>query len=317
MDDVIKQALRLAGDDAPITERAGVGGGSISQALRLRTVRGAYLLKIGGGGLPGFFECEARGLKLLAETGVVRVPEVLAFRDLAPTTDNRPPTAEDGDVEAVVGGRRSAVETGFILLEWLDAPPRADRMQAGEILGTALAAMHRASARAYGLDHDNYIGATPQPNGWMPGWRDFFRERRLRFQANLARRNGLLPAERARRIERLLDRLDRWIDDALVQPSLLHGDLWGGNLILGQCGGHVLIDPASYYCYREADLAFTTLFGGFPASFYRAYAAAWPLLPGWQDRRDLYNLYHLLNHVNSFGESYGAELDATLRRYVG
>jgi fructosamine-3-kinase len=177
--------------------------------------------------------------------------------------------------------------------------------------------MHRATAGAYGLDHDNYIGATPQPNGWMPSWRDFFRERRLRFQAELARRNGLLPAERASRVERLLDRLDRWIDDALVRPSLLHGDLWGGNFIVGPGGGPALIDPAAYYGDREADLAFTRLFGGFPDNFYRAYAAAWPLPAGWQDRRDLYNLYHLLNHLNLFGESYGAQVDAVLRRYVG
>jgi fructosamine-3-kinase len=151
----------------------------------------------------------------------------------------------------------------------------------------------------------------------MSSWRTFFRERRLGFQAELARRHGLLAGERARRLERLMERLDSWIDDGIVQPALLHGDLWGGNFIVGLGGLPALIDPAVCYGDREADLAFTTLFGGFPERFYRAYYEAWPLPAGWQERRDLYNLYHLLNHLNLFGESYGGAVDATLRRYAG
>ena len=309
LDTLIREALRLAGDDTPARERAGVGGGSISRAVRLRTGRGVYLLKTGGSGLAGFFAAEAHGLALLAATGAVRVPAVLAYRDAGPTNDQPPATSQEGAVSSFVDG--------FILLEWLDPPPRAERARAGETLGAQLAALHRASAEAYGLDRDNYIGATPQPNGWMESWLEFFRERRLRFQADLARRNGLLPSERARRLERLIERLDRWIEDAQTQPALLHGDLWGGNFIVGPSGAPALIDPAAHYGDREADLAFTTLFGGFPESFYRAYEAAWPLPPGWRERRDLYNLYHLLNHLNLFGEGYSAQVDAVLRRYVG
>src|SRR5689334_14687353 len=118
-------------------------------------------------------------------------------------------------------------------------------------------------------------------------------------------------------MDRLLDRLDDWVDDRAVAPALLHGDLWGGNFIVGPGGAPALIDPAAYYGDREADLAFTALFGGFPESFYRAYVEAWPLAPGWQERRDLYNLYHLLNHLNLFGEGYGAQVDRVLRRYAG
>jgi fructosamine-3-kinase len=298
--ELIQEALRQTGDDSAIRERVSLSGGSISQVLRVRSEHGAYLLKTGGRGLPRFFECEARGLGLLAEASAVRMPKVLAYHD-AQREKSRP---GDG-------------ETSFILMEWLDPPGHPDRARAGELLGTALAALHHSTAPAYGLDHDNYIGATPQPNAWNSSWLVFFRERRLRFQANLARRNGLLPTQRAGRLEQLLDRIDHWIDDGAVQPALLHGDLWGGNFIVAPGNLPVLIDPAAYYGDREADLAFTTLFGGFPEAFYRAYQAAWPLAPGWRQRRELYNLYHLLSHLNLFGESYGAQVDSILRRYVG
>jgi fructosamine-3-kinase len=308
LDAIIAEALRLAGDTTGLRAQAPVGGGSISQAFRLRTDRGEYLLKPGGRGLPGFFAAEARGLDLLAAAKAVRVPTVLAYHD------DTLPYVERSNVQTF---KRSNVDTGFILLEWLEAPPHADRASAAETLGAQLAALHRATAPAYGLDHDNYIGATPQPNGRMSGWLDFFRERRLGFQADLARRNGLLAGQRARLLERLLGRLDRWIDDDLVQPALLHGDLWGGNFIVGPGNSPVLIDPAVSYGDREADLAFTALFGGFPERFCHAYREAWPLAECWQERRDLYNLYHLLNHLNLFGEGYGGAVDATLARYVG
>lgn len=297
---VVAEALRAAGDPSPLRACDAVGGGDISQAARLRTDRGAYLLKWGGRGMPGFFAAEARGLALLADSGPLRTPKALAWRD-----------AEPGDRAE----RESA--TGFILLEWLEAPPGASRAHAAEQLGAGLAALHRATAPAYGLDADNYIGANPQPNGWMASWAAFFGERRLGFQYDLARRNGRMGGARAARMERLLGRLGEWIDDAAVRPALLHGDLWGGNFIVGPGGAPALIDPAAYYGDREADLAFTALFGGFPDTFYRAYDAAWPLPAGWRERRDLYNLYHLLNHLNLFGESYGGAVDATLRRYAG
>lgn len=312
-DAIVAAALREIGDGTPVRERAMVGGGSISQALRLRTARGEYLLKIGGAGLPGFFTAEARGLRLLEASGSVRVPRVLATAEVGGRS------LEAGEPSLVSNTQPIAASRSYILLEWLQPPPHPDRERVGELLGTALAGMHRPSASAYGLDYDNYIGATPQPNAWQPGWLAFFRERRLGFQAELAGRNGYLRGQRAQRIERLLGRLGEWIDDSQVQPSLLHGDLWGGNVIVGPGGAPALIDPAVYYGDREADLAMTRLFGGFSfsSSFYAAYAAAWPLAPGWQERVDLYNLYHLLNHVNTFGESYGAQVDAALARYGG
>jgi fructosamine-3-kinase len=306
-DNLIASALHLAGDTTPLRERAAVGGGCISRAERIRTERGIYLIKLGGDGLPGFFAAEAYGLRLLAETRTIRVPAVLVYHDSEPETsgDQLTPTFE---LNALRKSR------GFILLEWLAPPPGADHAAAAVALGHGLAVLHRASAPGYGLDLDNYIGTTPQPNGWMASWSEFFRDRRLRFQAELARRNGRWNAERERRMERLLGRLHEWIGEP-EQPSLLHGDLWAGNFLVDSESAPALIDPAVYYGDREAEIAYTLLFGGFPDVFYQAYQAAWPLPDGWQERRDLYNLYHLLNHLNLFGEGYGGAVDAVLRRY--
>jgi fructosamine-3-kinase len=309
-------ALRLAGDQTSLSGYEPVGGGMISQTARIRSRRGEYLLKWGGQNLSAFFAAEARGLELLASAGALRVPAVLAYHDpesavttaADPRSGGRAPQPMLDPSEAAAG--RAA--QGFILLEWLAAPPHADRMGAFEALGRGLAALHRASAPAYGLDHDNYLGIMPQHNGWMPSWSAFFRERRLRVQGDLARRNGRLAGARARRLDQLLDRLDTWLGSHEPPPALLHGDLWSGNVLIGPGGAPAVIDPAVSYGDREAELAYTALFGGFPEPFYRAYAEAWPLPDGWQERRELYNLYHLLNHLNLFGGGYRSQVEETL-----
>jgi len=283
--------LESLGDASPIQSARPVGGGCINNGMRLQTQNETYFLKWNSDSLPGMFPAEAYGLSLLAQTHTVRVPAVLGLDD-APF--QRP---------------------AFILLEWLDGP-QPDQAALGE----QVAEMHRLgfsprTPPAYGLDQDNYIGSTPQRNGWEEDWITFYCERRLRPQAELARRNGRLPTGRRQRLELLMERLDRWLGGVERRPSLLHGDLWGGNVIAGPRGG-ALIDPAVYYGDREADLAFTELFGGFSSRFYQAYQAVWPLEPGYRERRDLYNLYHLLNHLNLFGESYGGEVDSVLRWYV-
>ena len=244
-------------------------------------------------GRPDPFSAEAYGLRLLAAPEGVRVPEV--------------------HLEGAAG----ASGPGFIVTEWIDVAPHPDKSAAGAILGRKLAEQHRRSAPAYGLDHDNYCGATPQLNGWHDSWLDFYRERRLRPQMELAAAGGHLPAARRERLERLINRLDQWLEPRPEPPSLLHGDLWSGNWLIGTDGMSVLIDPAVYYGHREAELAMCRLFGGFPQSFYDAYDDAWPPLPGRDDRLPLYQLYHLLNHLNIFGESYGGQVDQVLQRYVG
>jgi protein-ribulosamine 3-kinase len=178
----------------------------------------------------------------------------------------------------------------FILLERLDLRRGGDFAE----LGRMVAALHRQTGARFGWARDNYIGLAPQINSWRDSWAEFFLECRLRPQAMKA---GIeLP----------------WItllDDHHPQPSLLHGDLWNGNVGFTK-EGPVVFDPAVYYGDREADLAMTELFGGFPREFYEAYGA---LDEGYARRKHVYNLYHLLNHLNLFGGGYRAQVDACLR----
>lgn len=274
-----------------VVESSPVGGGDISSSARARLADGReVLVKWNAGALPGLFTGERRGLELLRRAGTVRIPEVLASAEPA---GSRP---------------------GFIVMEWLGRGSSSPAI--AESLGRGLAAMHRVTAERYGLDHDNYIGANPQPNRQTDDWVTFFREQRLGFQMELAGKQGYLNRRRATWLEKLLARLDDWLP-AQPPASLLHGDLWGGNWLATASGEPALIDPAVYYGHREAELAFTELFGGFPAAFYRAYNQDWPLDEGYDERRDLYNLYHLLNHLNLFGEGYGGQVDSILRRYGG
>jgi fructosamine-3-kinase len=276
----------------PVRDLAPLGGSFAGRLYRVRTQEGEFALKWAEQPAPGALQAEARGLRLLAEAGAVRVPAVRHVID------------RSGD-----GGDGPA----WLLIAWI-AGGRGVDMAA---LGASLATLHRHSAPAYGLDHDNYIGGTPQLNRPHADWPGFFREQRLVPQIVLAAHNGLLPAPRRRGLERLLERLDALLAGASTRPSLIHGDLWSGNVIATTGGAPVVIDPAVSFSDREAELAFTELFGGFGPRFYAAYHEVWPLDPGYPERRDLYNLYHLLNHLNLFGEGYGAQIDAVLRRYVG
>jgi fructosamine-3-kinase len=263
-----------------------VGGGDINAAARVETPGARYFVKWNERPRPQMFETEARGLKVLAEAKALRVPRVIAVIE----------------------------QPSALVLEWIDFG--SNKSAAAEALGRGLAQQHRATAPSYGLDHDNYIGSTPQRNPPASSWIEFYRDRRLGAQRDLAQHNGYLTSDRARRLDRVMERLDRWIDDDRVVPSLLHGDLWGGNYLIDAQGSPVLIDPAVYYGDREAEIAFTELFGGFGARFYTAYQEAWPLDAGYAGRRDLYNLYHLLNHLNLFGEGYGRLVDAILCHYA-
>lgn len=271
----IVQQLRHAG----ISVRDGttarpVGGGDISAAWQLETRDGDIFLKTGPVSAFDMFAAEAEGLAELDAANVVRVPEVLATGQHA------------GDA--------------FLALEWL--PLERPGTNSERLLGEQLAKMHQSVKDRFGWHRDNTIGLTPQLNNWSGDWLQFFTEFRLGYQLQLAAENGF-SGELQKEGARVLRRLPILFDEYSPVASLLHGDLWGGNW--SSCkGAPVIFDPAVYFGDRETDLAMTQLFGGFGAAFYDAYETAWPLAPGNRERMQLYQLYHVLNHLNLFGGAY-------------
>ncbi len=264
-----------------IRHSRGVSGGSINEAWQLTVADGRQLFaKVHGSPPPGFFEAEAQGLQALAATATIRVPEVIT------------------------------VSPGYLVLEWLEGNPADDYWAR---FGEQLAALHQHTSHQFGFSGDNFCGLTPQPNPPTPNGHDFFAEARLLHQGRLARDRDLLDREDIYRLEAIARRLPEWLP---VQPaSLIHGDLWRGNAHCGPAGEPVLVDPAAHYGWHEAELAMTRLFGSFPDRFYLAYEERSGCDPHWQDRADLYNLYHLLNHLNLFGGGYLSPVRAILKQY--
>lgn len=274
---------------APVDERSkrAVSGGSISQCWRYETSRGPLFVKTGSAASAEAFACEAAGLLALARGAAVRVPKVVICG-----------TTEEG---------------AYLALEWitLGSPTKASEA----LLGEQLAWQHRQTNAKFGWDRDNTIGATPQPNTWSQEWVTFLRDRRLAHQLDLAVGKGA-DAHIVDRGRMLCQLLDAFFSSYRPVPSLLHGDLWGGNWGTDEDGLPVIFDPAVYYGDREADIAMTRLFGGFGHAFYTAYQSTWPLDQAAGTRSTLYNLYHVLNHYNLFGGEYlvgaGAMIDRLL-----
>jgi fructosamine-3-kinase len=286
VESAIEQA---AGKPARILRRMRLGGGDICFTERIETSAGSFVLKSGGSAAAGLFRAEAEGLRALRRSGTsLRIPEVVACRDDHPS---------------------------FLVLEDLGqgdpGPDFADRV------GVGLAELHRAGSDAFGFTHDNFCGATPQPNPRTASWIEFYGRWRLGHQLGLASNAGLLSLAERGSIERLIARLDTWLIEPPAGPVLIHGDLWSGNLHVAAGGDPALIDPAAYFAHREAELGMMTLFGGFPARVHAAYAEAFPLDAGWRDRNPLYQLYHLMNHLNLFGGGYHGQVMAIVGRYVG
>jgi len=198
----------------------------------------------------------------------------------------------------------------FLLLEFIEQRRRAPGYW--EVLGHQLAQLHKCSAPSHGLDHNNYIGSLAQSNKTHRSWLTFFIEERLSPLLKLAIDDHHAPGVWMRKFETLYARLPSLLPDG--RPSLLHGDLWSGNVITGHDGLPCLIDPAVYYGHREADLAMTHLFGGFEDGFYSSYESLYPLPTGFSERIDLYNLYPLLVHFNLFGASYAERITNILKR---
>ena len=278
---------------------AGISGGCIADAAIATFEDGSKVFFKSSGDhaheAPEMFQREAEGLRALAAAEALRIPKVLAVSEEA------------------------------LVLELIREAPK--KRGFAEAFGQGLAKLHDHRAKTCGFPQDNFIGSTRQLNAPLHGswdevgkddgstWPEFFVERRLRFQAQLAASIG-----HGREFEKLLDRAElrivELLGSAIEVPGILHGDLWGGNYIVDDRGEACLIDPAVYYGHREADLAMTRLFGGFEPSFYEAYAEASPLAPGHEDRLPIYQLYHVLNHLNLFGSGYFEQAKRILQRYA-
>ena len=275
----------------PVKSTAAVSGGCIADSRKLEMNSGrVFFLKQVRDGSSGTFESEARGLEELRKAGAVWVPEVVA---------------QGPD---------------YLLLEWI-VEGKESTDSSMEELGFQFAKLHHFSGEIFGFPEDNYLGDSPQSNSTSKNgsanWPTFYVENRLQFQAGLAEKNGYATPELQNLLELLYKKIPDLLSGTEDKPSLLHGDLWCGNYLIDQNGKPWLIDPAVYYGHREADLAMTSLFGGFSKTFYSAYESAFPLVQGYSEREPLYQLYHLLNHLNLFGTGYYGQVLSILKRYSG
>lgn len=266
------------GSTYAIQSRNQVGGGSINNAFRISDGHDSYFVKTNRHTLEHMFAAETLALEKLYQTATIKVPQPIAHG---------------------VSGHEC-----YMIMTWLDMSGQPN----GTLFGEKLARLHQVQQPRYGFDIDNTIGSTPQLNQWSDDWVDFWRKQRLGYQLNLILDNGL-----GRRVyeagQELLERCGDFFSDYQPLPSLLHGDLWSGNWSGDQAGFPVIFDPASYYGDRESDLAMMELFGRPPQGFLAAYESVFPLDPGFRSRKELYNLYHILNHANLFGSGYTAQAE--------
>jgi len=272
-----------------IKSLSSLSGGCISDAFKVITGEGSnYFLKYNSSASNDMFIKEANGLKELAKADAIRIPEVLSF------------------------------DKDYILLEYISSGNR--KKYFFEEFGKSFAEMHKFTAESFGFYEDNYIGSNPQkniPDGTeKTNWVDFYFYKRILFQFKLAEKLGNSTEELRKGISRLEDKIQEIIGDSDEKPSLLHGDLWGGNYMVGENGSPVLIDPAVYYGHREADLGMTKLFGCFNSEFYRAYNEIFPLEDGFEYRENIYKLYHVLNHLNLFGGGYYSQALSLIKFYI-
>jgi len=317
---------QVIGERFEINNRRSVSGGCINQGYAVIGNTGTYFVKLNQASQVQMFEAEALGLKQMLETQTIRVPKPICWG--------------------------TAADSAYIVLEWLELGGNSNTLS-WEEMGRRLAAMHQASPPQatekfkvgrlniessnlpypsgtatpngnafgeqpstpqgeFGWNQNNTIGSTPQINNWTSNWAEFFAEYRLGYQFQLARRRGgHFPQQ-----DRLLAAIGKLLEHQ-PQPSLVHGDLWGGNASISKSGEPVIFDPATYVGDREVDIAMTELFGGFPPAFYRGYNEVWPMDSGYKQRKTLYNLYHILNHFNLFGGGYCSQANRMIEQILG
>ncbi|MFW6357931.1 MAG: fructosamine kinase family protein [Chroococcales cyanobacterium] len=284
--EIAEKISQATGKSFAIQDRRSVGGGCINQGYVISDGTDTYFIKFNRASEYEMFAAEALGLKEMYETKTIRIPQPICWG----TTDS----------------------SAYIVMEWLELG-RGGGSEVWKKMGEQLAQMHRKGmAEKFGWHRNNTIGSTPQINTWTENWADFFAEHRIGYQLRLAkRRGGNYPDP-----NKVVERVREILADHHPQPSLVHGDLWGGNAEVTKDGEPVILDPATYYGDREVDIAMSELFGGFPAGFYQGYNATWELDSGYQQRKDLYNLYHILNHFNLFGGGYGSQARRIIERLM-
>src|SRR4028119_221386 len=303
-DKIAAHISETTGETFSLDHRHSVSGGCINQGYSISSSSRAYFAKINQASQIAMFEAEALGLQQMRATQTIRVPEPICW-------------GTEGN-------------SAYIVLEWLDLGSRGGE-RAWEEMGRQLAAMHKYTppnppflrggeernstllGKVFGWEINNTIGSTVQINNWTANWAEFWAEHRIGYQLKLARRRGgHFPQG-----ERLLEVIPELLAGHEPQPSLVHGDLWGGNAGVTSAGEPVIFDPATYFGDREVDIAMTELFGGFPALFYRGYNQVWQLDAGYEQRKNLYNLYHIVNHFNLFGGSYQSQANQMINRVLG
>ncbi len=303
-DKIAAHISEATGETFSIDNRRSVSGGCINQGYAISSSARTYFAKINQASQVAMFEAEALGLQQMGETQTIRVPQPICW-------------GTEGN-------------SAYIVLEWLDLRGGGgDRVW--EEMGRKLAQMHKyirphppllrggeevdsaILRRCFGWDINNTIGSTAQINNWTADWAEFWAEHRIGYQLKLASNRG----GNFSRGESLLAAIPKLLEGYKPQPSLVHGDLWGGNASVTAAGKPVIFDPAAYWGDREVDIAMTELFGGFPATFYRGYNEVWLLDSGYEKRKILYNLYHVLNHFNLFGGSYESQANQMINRILG
>lgn len=258
-----------------------ISGGSINQAYALSDRYSQYFLKTNQASRVEMFMAEAIALTQIAQTQTIRVPQPICWG----ITDH----------------------VSYLVLEWLELSDRPNWQKLGQQLG----ALHHITNAQFGWERSNTIGSTRQINPWTDSWIEFWLEHRLLYQLRLAQKRGFTSPVSS-------DQLSQAVAKFFTKPipALVHGDLWSGNVGFDQWGNPVIFDPALYFGDREVDIAMTELFGGFGAEFYASYNQAYPLDPGYGDRRPIYNLYHILNHFNLFGGSYGLTAQRMIKQIM-
>jgi len=263
-----------------------ISGGGPNQTVQLETDQGSFFAKTNSDSNADIFTLEIKGLDYLRRHTFLKIPKIFGT----------------GKIEA----------QNYLLMEWI--PSGEPVKDYWEDLGRGLATLHQTTAKKFGLAEDNYIAVLPQVNTEHDHWSDFFIENRLEKMVVQAASNGLLDKDLLGKLRKLYSQLPSVFPKEV--PSLLHGDLWSGNVLVTGKGRPCLIDPAVYFGHREMDLAFSRLFGGFSTRFYQAYQEVLPVEPGFEDRLDLYNLYPLLVHLNLFGKSYLSSVEKVIKKFV-